>query len=39
MNLKEIKELIEVLKDTDVTELELEKSGTRIRIKKALVRA
>ena len=34
MNLKEIKELIEVLKDTDVTELELEKSGTRIKIKK-----
>ncbi len=34
MNLKEIKELIEVLKDTDVTELELEKAGTRIRIKK-----
>ncbi len=36
MNLKEIKELIEVLKDTDVTELELEKSGTRIRIKKGM---
>ena len=34
MNLKEIKELIEVLKDTDVTELELEKAGTRIMIKK-----
>jgi len=34
MNLKEIKELIEVLKDTDVTELELEKAGTRIKIKK-----
>jgi len=34
MNLKEIKELIEVLKDTDVTELELEKSGTRVKIKK-----
>lgn len=34
MNLKEIKELIEVLKDTDVTELEIEKSGTRIKIKK-----
>lgn len=34
MNLKEIKELIEVLKDTDVTELELEKAGSRIKIKK-----
>ena len=34
MNLKEIKELIEVLKDTDVTEFELEKAGTRVRVKK-----
>ncbi|MGC2424447.1 MAG: acetyl-CoA carboxylase biotin carboxyl carrier protein [Nitrospirota bacterium] len=34
MNLKEIKELIEVLKDSDVTEIELEKAGTRIKIKK-----
>jgi len=32
MNLKDIKELIEILKDTDVSELELEKSGSRIRI-------
>jgi acetyl-CoA carboxylase biotin carboxyl carrier protein len=34
MNLKEIKELIDVLKDSDVTEIELEKAGTRIKIKK-----
>ena len=34
MNLKEIRDLIDILKDTDVTELELEKAGTRVRIKK-----
>jgi oxaloacetate decarboxylase alpha subunit len=34
MNLKEIKDLIEILKDTDVTEIELEKAGTRVRIRK-----
>jgi len=34
MNLKEIKELIDLLKDTDVSELELEKAGVRVRIKK-----
>jgi acetyl-CoA carboxylase biotin carboxyl carrier protein len=33
MNLKEIRELIEVLKDTEVSELELERAGTRIRIR------
>lgn len=33
MNLKEIKELIDILKDTDVSEIELEKAGTKIRIK------
>jgi len=33
MNLKDIKELIDILKDTEVSELELEKAGTRIRIK------
>ncbi|MGA2193198.1 MAG: acetyl-CoA carboxylase biotin carboxyl carrier protein [Nitrospirota bacterium] len=38
MNLKEIRELIEVLKETDVTELELEKAGTRIKIKKGAIR-
>ncbi len=36
MNLKEIKELIEVLKDSDIAEIELEKAGTRIRLKKGL---
>ncbi len=36
MNLKEIKDLIEVLKDSDITEIELEKAGTRIRLKKGL---
>lgn len=34
MNIKEIKELIELLKETDIAELELEKEGTRIRLKK-----
>ena len=34
MNLKEIKDLIELLKETDVTELEVEKAGTRVKIKK-----
>src|SRR5512135_3122525 len=33
MNLKEIKELIDLLKGTDVTELELEKAGSKVRIK------
>jgi len=34
MNLKEIKELIEMLKDTDVSELEIERSGVKVRIRK-----
>ena len=38
MNLKEIKELIEVLKETDVSEFELEKAGTRVKIRKGLIR-
>ncbi len=33
MNLKDIKELIDILKDTDVSEIELEKAGTKIRIR------
>jgi len=37
MNLKEIRDLIEVLKETDVSELEFEKAGTRIRIRKGAV--
>lgn len=34
MNLKEIKELIEMLKNTDVSELEIERSGVKVRIRK-----
>jgi len=34
MNLKEIKDLIDVLKDTDIVEIEVEKAGTRIRLRK-----
>jgi len=35
MNLKDIRELIEILKDSDVSEFELDRSGVRIRVKKA----
>ena len=34
MNLKEIKELIEMLKDTDISELEIERSGVKVRLRK-----
>jgi oxaloacetate decarboxylase alpha subunit len=34
MNLKELKELIEMLKNTDVSELEIERSGVKVRIRK-----
>jgi oxaloacetate decarboxylase alpha subunit len=34
MNLKELKELIEMLKDTDISELEIERSGVKVRIRK-----
>jgi oxaloacetate decarboxylase alpha subunit len=34
MNLKELKELIEILKDTDISELEIERSGTKVRLRK-----
>jgi oxaloacetate decarboxylase alpha subunit len=34
MNLKEIKELIEMLKDTDITEVEIERSGVKVRLRK-----
>ena len=34
MNLKEIKELIEMMKDTDISELELERSGVKVRLRK-----
>ncbi len=33
MNLKEIKELIEMIRDTEITEIELERDGTRIRVR------
>ncbi|MEK6683083.1 MAG: acetyl-CoA carboxylase biotin carboxyl carrier protein [Nitrospirota bacterium] len=34
MNLKELKELIELIQQSEISELELEKSGVRVRIKK-----
>lgn len=34
MNLKEIKELIEMLKDTDISEIEIERSGVKVRLRK-----
>jgi hypothetical protein len=34
MNLKEIKELIEMLKDTDISEVEIERSGVKVRLRK-----
>lgn len=34
MNYKEIKELIELIRDTDVAEIEVERSGTRIRLRR-----
>jgi oxaloacetate decarboxylase alpha subunit len=34
MNLKELKELIQLLKDTDISELEIERSGVKVRLKK-----
>jgi len=34
MNLKELKELIEMLKDTDVSEIEIERSGVKVRVRK-----
>jgi oxaloacetate decarboxylase alpha subunit len=34
MNLKEIKELIELLKGTEISELEVERAGVKIRIRK-----
>jgi len=37
MELEEIKELISFLKDTDVTELNIEKEGFRIRIKRGYI--
>jgi acetyl-CoA carboxylase biotin carboxyl carrier protein len=34
MNLKELKELIEMLKDTNISELEIERSGVKVRLRK-----
>ncbi len=34
MELEELKELIELLKETDVTELQIEKEGTKVKIKR-----
>ena len=34
MNIKELKELIDLLRDTEVTELEIEKAGVKVKIKK-----
>lgn len=34
MNLKELKELIDILKDTDISEVEVERSGVRVKLKK-----
>jgi len=34
MNLKEIKELIDMLKDTDISEVEIERSGVKVRLRK-----
>ncbi len=36
MNLKEIKEMVNLMNENDLTELEIEKEGTKIRIKKAI---
>jgi oxaloacetate decarboxylase alpha subunit len=34
MNLKEIKELIELMKNTDISEMEIERSGVKVRLRK-----
>ena len=39
MNLKEIKELIEFIARTDVSELEIERSGSRLKIRRGLAEA
>lgn len=36
MNLKEIKELIDVISEKDIQEFELERAGTRVRIRRGL---
>jgi acetyl-CoA carboxylase biotin carboxyl carrier protein len=37
MNLKEIKELINLMNDNDLTEIEIEREGTKVKIKKGNV--
>ncbi|MBI3609525.1 MAG: acetyl-CoA carboxylase biotin carboxyl carrier protein [Nitrospirae bacterium] len=39
MNLKELKELIELIQKSEIAELEVEKSGVRVRIKKESISA
>jgi len=34
MNLKELKELIEILKGTDISEVEIERAGVKVRLRK-----
>ena len=34
MELEDLKELIELLRDTDITELQVEKEGTKVKIKR-----
>jgi benzoyl-CoA reductase/2-hydroxyglutaryl-CoA dehydratase subunit BcrC/BadD/HgdB len=34
MELEDLKELLELLKDTDITELQVEKDGTKVKIKR-----
>ncbi len=36
MNLKEIREIIRAIRGTDITEIEIERSGERIRIKRGM---
>jgi len=37
MNLREIKDIIRAIRGTDITEIEIERSGERIRIKRGSV--
>ena len=34
MELEDLKQLLELLKDTDITELQVEKDGTKVKIKR-----
>ena len=35
MNIKELKELIDLMRNTDISELEIEKGGVKVKLKKA----